>query len=257
MQDTASPVDDDEYSLPPIDQEEYTLPLMPAQTNRDLYPPLAALTIYTRKQQYCGYKSLNTKDPKHPAHIFSIPEGSVINAHKHDERGLFLHNKSFFMQTYPFSLRVDASNMNPVRFWSEGVQMVAMNWHQIDEGMMLNHAMFAGTEGWVLKPPGYQSSDKQSETAKEAMLLQEMDLDVVVYFGSNVAPVAMIDPDKVLHCAVQVQLHVDRKRIAARTSRYTDQTPVALTKDPSWVENGAALKFYDMFGVAQPFSFIR
>ena len=37
--------------------------------------------------------------------------------------------------------------------------MVALNWQSCDKGMMLNEAMFAGTGGWILKPPAYRGGD--------------------------------------------------------------------------------------------------
>ena len=33
--------------------------------------------------------------------------------------------------------------------------MVALNWQSWDKGMMLNEGMFAGEQGWVLKPDGF------------------------------------------------------------------------------------------------------
>ena len=37
--------------------------------------------------------------------------------------------------------------------------MTALNWQSCDKGMMLSEAMFAGTGGWILKPPGYRGKD--------------------------------------------------------------------------------------------------
>ncbi|KAH6706196.1 PLC-like phosphodiesterase, partial [Verticillium dahliae] len=60
----------------------------------------------------------------------------------------------------PQRARFDSSNPDSSLFWRKGVQMVALNWQYLDEGMMLNEGMFAGEQGWVLKPPGYRDADK-------------------------------------------------------------------------------------------------
>jgi hypothetical protein len=62
------------------------------------------------------------------------------------------------MRTYPSGLRVNSSNLDPTVFWRKGIQIVALNWQNWDEGMMLNEAMFAGTSGYVLKPEGIPPS---------------------------------------------------------------------------------------------------
>ena len=57
-------------------------------------------------------------------------------------------------------LRYKSSNFNPLKFWKEGVQMVATNWQTYDIGQQLNHAMFHVSldrnsiwhSGYVLKP---------------------------------------------------------------------------------------------------------
>ena len=51
-------------------------------------------------------------------------------------------------------MRIDSSNLDPVLFWSCGIQMVALNYQTEDAAMALNAAMFEqnGCVGYVRKP---------------------------------------------------------------------------------------------------------
>src|SRR5262245_32388569 len=93
-----------------------------------------------------------------PTHIFSLSEAAVKEAHENERAALFAHNRDFLMRTYPSGIRVNSSNLDPSFNWRQGVQVVALNWQNCDKGMMLNRGMFAGTNGWVLKPPEYRGT---------------------------------------------------------------------------------------------------
>ena len=43
------------------------------------------------------------------------------------------------------------------------MQIVALNWQKCDAGTMINTAMFAGSKGWILKPPSMRDYDGISE----------------------------------------------------------------------------------------------
>lgn len=112
---------------------------------------LSKLGIYTRG---VSFKGLTQPEATMPTHIFSLSENRVMDTHEKYANALFDHNRDFLMRTYPSGLRIRSSNLDPVDFWSKGVQIVALNWQKWDEGMMLNEGMFAGTGGYVLKPEG-------------------------------------------------------------------------------------------------------
>lgn len=115
---------------------------------------LSGLGIYTRSHHFNGFAQ---PEASIPSHVFSLSEGAVTENHETNARELFKHNQHYFMRTYPKGTRISSSNLNPVLFWRQGVQIVALNWQKCDKGTMLNEAMFAGTGGWVLKPPSYRS----------------------------------------------------------------------------------------------------
>jgi phosphatidylinositol phospholipase C delta len=119
---------------------------------------LSRLGIYTRG---VSFKSLTQQEASMPNHIFSLSEPAVIELHNKSPLGLFNHNRDFLMRMYPAGTRVDSLNFDPNPFWRMGIQVAALNWQTLDVGMMLNHGMFSGTEGYVLKPDGYRSLDSE------------------------------------------------------------------------------------------------
>jgi hypothetical protein len=122
----------------------------PAKTSK-IIQALSKLGIYTRG---VSFKSLTQPEASMPTHIFSLSENGVMEVHQKSARELFNHNKNFLMRAYPSGLRIGSSNLDPAVFWRKGIQIVALNWQNWDEGMMLNEGMFAGTGGYVLKPGG-------------------------------------------------------------------------------------------------------
>jgi hypothetical protein len=57
-------------------------------------------------------------------------------------------------RVYPAGLRVSSSNYPPLRAWRSGVQCVALNLQTNDLPTQLHHALFEGSQGYVLKPLG-------------------------------------------------------------------------------------------------------
>ncbi|KAK3333157.1 PLC-like phosphodiesterase [Cercophora scortea] len=126
---------------------------------------LSKLGVYTRA---VSFKSLEQPEASMPSHIFSLSENGVIEVHEKSRRELFDHNKKFLMRAYPSGLRIRSSNLDPAVFWRKGIQIVALNWQNWDEGMMLNEGMFAGTGGYVLKPAGYRYEITKTQTPLSA-----------------------------------------------------------------------------------------
>lgn len=112
---------------------------------------LSRMGVYTRG---VSFKSFDQPEAAMPTHIFSLAESKFLDHHEKQNEALWEHNKHYLMRAYPSGLRIRSDNLNPAPFWGSGAQVVALNWQQTDEGMMLNEAMFAGTGGYVLKPPG-------------------------------------------------------------------------------------------------------
>lgn len=225
----------------------------------DICPNLGKLAIYTRSETY---KGLATKEAKEPPHIFSISEGDILRLYEESPRDVFTHNKNYFMRAYPAGFRVSSSNPDPSLYWRKGVQMVAMNWQNLDEGMMLNEGMFADEKGWVLKPPGYRSSDKTVETQDQAAHYHTLDLTITVFAGQNVHT-ADAEVGHTAHPFVKAELHVEKqvdvshKDEDAPECKYKDKTEPKRTDQPSWGPSGAVLSFQKIPKVVEELSFIR
>lgn len=123
----------------------------PAAKRSKISQALSNLGIYTRG---VSFKSLSQPEATMPTHIFSLSEKKVEEVHEKEAGALFAHNLRYLMRTYPHGLRIGSSNLDPAPSWRKGIQVVALNWQNWDEGMMLNEGLFAGTKGYVLKPEG-------------------------------------------------------------------------------------------------------
>ncbi|EAU38438.1 conserved hypothetical protein [Aspergillus terreus NIH2624] len=148
---------------------------------------------------------VNITEAKVPGHVFSLSEKAARAAHAKDPEALFEHNRNHFMRIYPFGLRVTSSNLDPSFFWRRGAQIVALNWQNVDKGVMLNRAMFADQRGWVLKPPGYRSSDG----AGSAIVRKQLDLSIEVIAGQNIPLPPGDTNEKGFHPYVACHLHVE------------------------------------------------
>ncbi|CAK7267574.1 hypothetical protein SEPCBS57363_002660 [Sporothrix epigloea] len=128
-----------------------------AHTNNKKSPiveELGNLAIYTKS---CHFQTFTDRDAKSPSHIFSLDHDKIDELYKESPLDLHRHNQTYLMRAYPRALpHVLSSNFDPCGCWRRGVQMVALNWQTLDKAMMLNHGLFEGSNGWVLKPASYR-----------------------------------------------------------------------------------------------------
>lgn len=259
--DDGSGSDDERSSLATSTIPNSTVPPQP-NAKVPICANLGNLAIYTRSEHF---KSLQTPQAKKPPHIFSISENRILELHQKQHRDMFTHNKNYFMRAFPAGRRFDSSNPDPSPFWRGGVQMVAMNFQYLDEGMMLNEGMFADEKGWVLKPPGYQSSDRTSETQSEAAPGRIMDLKITIYAGQHI-PIQLDEDDEdrsasTLRPIIKAELHVDKleadKDGQLHEYTYKQKTEPRKTDHPEFGADGALLQFLSIPKVVEELSFIR
>ncbi len=244
----ASTFDDENMS-----EDERAVAPHPKKGKVPICPSLSALAVYTHSEHF---KSFDTPSARTPSHIYSINETKILELHHAKQRDLSTHNRNFFMRAFPKGMRVDSSNPDPSLYWRKGVQMVAMNWQSWDEGMMLEHAMFAGERGWVLKPTGYRSIDTEGVTHRT------LDLRITIYAGQHIplpegrersdAGVGT-GGDKDFHPTIKVELHVDK----ADENMYKQKTPSRETDHPDFGPGGATIEFRDVPKVVEELSFVR
>ncbi|KAH6855119.1 PLC-like phosphodiesterase [Chaetomium sp. MPI-CAGE-AT-0009] len=226
---------------------------------------LADLAIYTHSEHYHDDNSLN--NCRTPSHIFSLSEDSFealaedsCKLHK-----MLKHNRDFFMRIYPKGLRVDSSNPDPSFHWRRGVQMVAMNWQKSDEGMLINDAMFAGTNGWVLKPPALLSGHTASEMYTMAdMPHKTLDLQITVLAGQFLPLPGDrkrsgfgIKSDRKFRPKVKVELHVEKAEKPQQPVDLDQETVAARTEHPDWGLEAKSLDFFGVQNVVEELSFVR
>lgn len=94
---------------------------------------LSSLGIYTRG---VSFKSLAQPEATMPTHVFSLSEKGIKEVHEKQSQDLFEHNRRYLMRAYPSGFRIGSSNLDPAPFWRKGIQIVALNWQNWDEGMM-------------------------------------------------------------------------------------------------------------------------
>ncbi|CAG8974999.1 hypothetical protein HYALB_00011183 [Hymenoscyphus albidus] len=218
---------------------------------------LSNLGIYTHSEHF---RSFDTFSAKSPPHVFSIGESQIMDLHSNKGLEMFQHNRDYFMRAYPAGFRIDSSNLDPSVFWRKGIQMVALNWQKLDEGMMLNEGMFAGEHGWVLKPPGYRSDPT------EPIQYKTLDLNITVYAGQHI-PLPSGETAKGLHPYVKCELHIEKPedsdikskdRVSrAKEGDYKEKTEYSKGDHPDYGPEGQKMTFEGIPQVVEELSFVR
>lgn len=216
---------------------------------------LSNLGIYTHSEHFVSFEA---KSAKLPPHVFSIGESQILELHENKQAEMFLHNRDFFMRAYPAGFRIDSSNLDPSGFWRKGVQMVALNWQKLDEGMMLNEGMFTGEQGWVLKPPGYRSDPS------EHIEYKTLDLKITFYAGQHI-PIPPGQAEHGFHPYVRCELHVEKPAEGAgdpvdsrgKEVEYKQKTSYCKGDHPDFGGDGVVLSFPQITSVVEQLSFVR
>ncbi|KAK0121405.1 hypothetical protein ONS96_011576 [Cadophora gregata f. sp. sojae] len=212
---------------------------------------LSNLGIYTHSEHF---SSFDVKSATKPSHIYSIGESRIQELYEAKKTEMFLHNRNFFMRAYPAGFRIDSSNVDPSEFWRKGVQMVALNWQKLDEGMMLNEGMFAGEHGWVLKPLGYRSD------TTETIEFQTLDLKITVLAGQYI-PIPEDQVVESFHPYVRCELHVEKEQEDGSEPLPAEhrkrKTGYQKGDHLSFGEQGSVLQFPTIRKVVEELSFVR
>ncbi|KAJ3998199.1 hypothetical protein F5050DRAFT_1806152 [Lentinula boryana] len=122
-----------------------------ARSKISMSPDLLSLLVYTVGVKYRG---INKKEVYKPEEMFSLSENMANKMLKVGMIDLIKHTRGHLVRMYPKGTRVNSTNYQPHKYWSAGVQLVAINWQTFDLGYMINHAMFQrnGGSGYLLKP---------------------------------------------------------------------------------------------------------
>ncbi|CAG7950027.1 unnamed protein product [Penicillium nalgiovense] len=220
---------------------------------------LAKLAVYTRAYHFSHF---DQPEAKAPLHVFSLSEKAAREAHVNQRDALFEHNRTSLMRIYPYAFRVNSSNLDPTFYWRRGAQLVALNWQNIDKGMMLNHGMFVGSHGWRLKPPGYRSSISPTEVIEG----RNLTLSIEIYAAQGLSLPPGDHSERGFKPYVNCQLHVeepgsdvaldqDDGSSDAEKSSYRRCTKSSSGRNPDF--KGQKLEFPTVTGIVEELSFLR
>ncbi|OIW30190.1 phosphatidylinositol-specific phospholipase C [Coniochaeta ligniaria NRRL 30616] len=122
-----------------------------------IIPELAALGVYAQSVKpqddswYTAEYPPGFKDAPHH-HLINVSETGLAAKLPAAAEHIARHNAKHLMRVFPKGTRVSSMNMDPVPFWGVGAQICALNWQTFGAPLQLNEALFAGTDGFVLKP---------------------------------------------------------------------------------------------------------
>ncbi|KAI6353465.1 hypothetical protein MCOR25_008985 [Pyricularia grisea] len=154
------------------DREQYKAE---AKATRDtiIIPELAELGVYAQSVKPANDAWFNdtaqARDQTQPLalphhHLINISE-SGLSRHLPEAAGkIAAHNAQHLMRVYPKGTRISSRNMKVIPFWAVGAQICAMNWQTFGANMQMNEALFAGTDGYVLKPEALRSGGGSGTT---------------------------------------------------------------------------------------------
>ncbi|KXT05670.1 hypothetical protein AC578_5643 [Pseudocercospora eumusae] len=118
-----------------------------------IIPELAELGVYAQSVKpvnHSWFEGVLQDGPPH--HLINVSESGLAPLLQANAAKIGQHNAKHLMRVYPKGTRISSANLNPVPFWGVGAQICALNWQTFDASMQLNEALFAGTDGFVLKP---------------------------------------------------------------------------------------------------------
>lgn len=241
-------------SSPPQSDDEAAKVVKKPDKPSKIIDALSQMGIYTRS---CHFKSFLQVEASIPTHVFSLSERSLLQVHKIDPVGLFTHNQKFFMRAFPKGSRISSSNLDPALYWRLGVQMVALNWQTLDAGMMLNEAMFANTDGWVLKPAGYRRHSTARPTIEPELSPGSSQLTIEFFAGQDIPLPKSVDAAK-FKPYIKCELHVESDLNSdgrAKDGEHKQTTKPSSTADPDF---GRQVVHFDNVPALVPaLSFVR
>jgi phosphatidylinositol phospholipase C, delta len=119
-----------------------------------IIPELAELGVYAQSvkpRDNSWYGEVGLKEGPHD-HLINVSETGLMAHLPNESANIARHNAVHLMRVYPKGTRISSRNLKPVAFWGIGAQICALNWQTFGASIQLNEALFAGSDGYVLKP---------------------------------------------------------------------------------------------------------
>lgn len=131
-----------------------------------IIPELAELGVYAQSVKPVDntwFEDVEMKDGPHH-HLINVSESGLLALMPKFNQKVGTHNAHHLMRVYPKGTRISSKNLKPVPFWGLGAQICALNWQTFGLSLQLNEALFAGTDGYVLKPASLRRGGDGSVT---------------------------------------------------------------------------------------------
>lgn len=120
----------------------------------EIIPELASLGVYAQSVKPIDnswFEEVHMKNGPHH-HLINVSETGLQGLMPASNQKIGTHNAHHLMRVFPKGTRITSKNLKPVPFWGLGAQICALNWQSFGMSLQLNEALFAGTDGYVLKP---------------------------------------------------------------------------------------------------------
>jgi len=188
--------------------------------------------------------------------IASLKENKIEVFFKNNLKEIVEYHKRFFTRIYPGNFRVDSSNYSPTISWATGSQIVALNFQNDDEPMLLNYAKFKPNGGkkcgYVLRPKymlhDYKGPEQNTQNDPQKKPVKRVTIEIIsgqALRGASEEP----DSKKTVNPYVEVKvrgLPVDEKNNKPQKT----QTVQNNAFHPVWASRTGAGEF--TFDIANP-----
>jgi len=138
-----------------------------------IVPELAELGVYAQSVKPGDNSWFSdaglTNGPHH--HLINVSESGLASHLPEQSASIARHNARHLMRVFPKGTRISSSNLKPVPFWGIGAQVCALNCQTFGTSNQINDALFAGSEGFVLKPAALRAGgDGKLSTGRKRKL---------------------------------------------------------------------------------------
>ena len=119
---------------------------------KKIHPDLSRL-IFFRTAHFKSFELEQKVEPPRTNYMSSFGENKTSRLVENDSANFVRYTRRKIARVYPGGHRIDSSNLDPVRGWTVGAQMVALNYQTRDNNWKINMGMFQqnGGCGYVLK----------------------------------------------------------------------------------------------------------
>ncbi|KAM0720158.1 hypothetical protein Q7P37_004294 [Cladosporium fusiforme] len=150
--DSDSSDDDDDDEKTKAEHQKYREEKKKAAES-GIIPELAALGVYAQSVKPVDQSWLEGDLINGPHHqLINISESGAAKLLPEHAAAIARHNAHHLMRVYPKGTRIFSHNLYACRLWGIGAQVAALNMQTYDHAMQINEALFAGSDGYVLKP---------------------------------------------------------------------------------------------------------